>query len=600
MLPIMRTNVRFDEKTLKTFGGINVCEDSATGELCMSENMSSHLFPSLGVRNARSVVASSERIINGMGSFEGCIYTSYTPDAKQIYFTFGGVDYDLTSYSASNDFTKERKFASLSDTILIVPDNVVFSVKTKKLAKATLTHIQDATTAKTKFRSEAPSSSILDSQTIDYIGTLDSNKLSIRNLSYTYSGYSRVFNYASFPDIFKAGVVINLKLSVYASSYDDSSAYYAFIDKMAAGITLKIKSVTPSKHMVSSGVITETIGLNFDDNSINLSGLGNVYVRSFTVERAMPELESICAYDNRVWGISGKTVYASKLGDATEWNDFSVDSYGTLPYASFSTEAPTEGKFTAIVPYGNYIYAFKENAIHKIYGDEPDEYTLHTDICRGVGEGMTDCVSIGASSIIYASSDGVYIYRGDYPRKISQSIGKLPTPISAAATEEFYYILCSQNGRKLIYVYDLRRGIWHRETAPDESLLLTSASNEVYLAAGGTLWCLTQSSDDESGERIVRWKMRMRVDDRLFGKKGYGRLAIRYSLGRDASFTVRAIYDDSSRGAVCGARYDEADSSGASLLLPIKRCLWFELEFSGRGEFVLKSMSLKFYRGSEI
>lgn len=600
MLPIMRTNVRFEEKTLKSFGGINVGEDSAIGELCMSENMSSHLFPSLCARNARTVAASSERIINGMGSFEGCIYTSYTPDAKHIYFTFGGVDYEYTSYSASKDFTIGRKFASLADTILIVPDNVVFSVKTKQFAKATLSHTQNSSTAKTKFRSEAPNSNMLDSQTIDFIGTLSHNSLNIRHLSYNYSNYSRTFNYASFPDIFKAGVVITLKLSVYANSYDDSTAYYKFVDKMAAGITLKIKSVTTSKHTVPSGTITETIGLTFDNNSINMSGLSSVYVRSFTVERSMPQLESICAYDNRVWGISGKTVYASKLGDATEWNDFSVDSYGTLPSASFSTQAPTEGKFTAIVPYGNYIYAFKENAIHKIYGDEPDEYTLHTDICRGVGEGMTDCVSIGASSLIYASADGVYIYRGDYPRKISQSIGKLPTPISAAATEEFYYILCSQNGRKLIYVYDLTRGIWHSETAPEKSSLLTSASNEVYLADGGTLWCLSQSPDDENGERTVRWKMRMRVDDRLFGKKGYGRLAIRYSLRRDASFTVRAIYDDGSRGAVCGARFDEADSSGASLQLPIKRCLWFELEFSGMGKFILKSMNLKFYRGSEI
>ncbi len=596
----MRTNVRFEEKTLKSFGGINVCEDQAVGELCMSENMSSALFPSLCVRDARSMVASSERIINGMSSFEGCIYTSHTPDAKRIYFTFGGVDYEYTAYSSSKDFTLARKFASLADTILIVPDNVVFSVKNKTFAKATLSHSQNSTTAKTKFRSEAPNSSILDSQTIDFIGTLSSNKLSIRSLSYNYSGSSRVFNYASFHDIFKAGVVINLKLSVYANSYDDSTAYYNFIDKMAAGITLKIKSVTTSKHTVPSGTITETIGLVFDDNSINMSGISSVYVRSFTVERTMPSLECICAYDNRVWGISGKTVYASKLADATEWNDFSVDSYGTLPYASFSTEAPTEGKFTAIVPYGNYIYAFKENAIHKIYGDEPDEYTLHTDICRGVGEGMASCVSIGAASLIYACADGVYIYRGDYPRKISQSIGDLPTPISAAATEEFYYILCSENDRKLLYVYDLKRGIWHSEAVPDSSSLLASASNEVYMASGGTLWCLTQSSDGENGERTVRWKMRMRVDDRLFGKKGYGRLSIRYSLSRDASFTVRARYDDGSRGAVCGACYDEADASGASLQLPIKRCLWFELEFSGSGKFILKSMNLKFYRGSEI
>ena len=63
---------------------------------------------------------------------------------------------------------------------------------------------------------------------------------------------------------------------------------------------------------------------------------------------------------------------------------------------------------------------------------------------------------------------------------------------------------------------------------------------------------------------------------------------------------MKAIYDDGSKGSVCGARFDEADAAGASLRLPIKRCLWVELEFSGVGKFILKSMNLKFYRGSEI
>ena len=598
MLPLMRTNVQFEEKSIKEFGGINICEGKKNGELLFSENISSEKYPSLSSRRARIRMEDCGRTINGIGGFDGYFYTSYTEDKSKIFLTFGGTDYEFTSFSGSNDFSQKRSFASLSDTILIIPDNVIFSTVSKKFTKASYTYFQDVNSAIAKFKSETNGMTNLDNETIGNIAIVSTTKIRARTMTYTSSG-SKTFYYCSFPSTLKKGDVIVLKMSAYTASYDDYNSYYELVKSLSSGVQVKIKEITTVSHATPSGNLSESTELVFEA-PISLGTFSQLNVRNFTIERTMPKLESICSFGNRIWGTGGRKVYASKLADAGEWNDFTVDSYGTLPYASFATAAQTDGDFTAITPYGNYIYAFKENAIHKIYGDSPDEYTLHTENCRGVGRGMSDCVSVSASSIIYASSDGIYQYKGDYPQKISEKIPIIENALSAAASEEFYYILTGDENSKFLYVYDITRHIWHRESAPSDSCILYAYANKVYMASGSRLLCLNSKAGEGERERSISWNFKLRIDDKFIEKKGFGKLSLKYSLSKNASFTVRAIYDDGMKGAVCGARYDEADNSGTTLYLPIKRCNWFELEFSGMGEFVLKTMNLKFYRGSEI
>lgn len=596
----MRTNVKFEEKTVKAFGGINVREDSQAGELTASENMCSQKHPALCSRDRRTLSAKLERTINGTGSFEGYIYTSYTSDGKRIFFTYQNTDYEYTSYTKSEDFAAERKFAALADCILIIPDNVIFWIATKKFEQITSTQNHSVSTARAKFKVESKGMTYLDSITISHIAMLTSTAVTSSTTTYTANGGTTTFYYCSFSNEFEVGEVVTLKINLFSRSAESNAAYTAYRNKMAKGVTVKIKSITTTTYSSPSGTVTNRSALVFED-AVDTGGYSDLYITSMTIERTMPALSDICSFGNRIWAISGKEIMTSKLSDAAEWNDFSVDDYGTLPYACFNTAAQTEGDFTAIVPYGNYIYAFKENSIHRIFGDSPDEYTLHTEIARGVGKGMGKCLCVCAGSVIYAASDGIYRYRGDYPQKISECLGDIPTPVDAAATEEKYYLLCDDGTKKLMYVYDIRRDMWHTESVPDESAFLCSYANGVCLFTKDSVINLCRASDiEDEYEKNVSWQFKMRIDDKLFGKKGYGRLSLRYSLSQGAAFTVRAHYDDGSSGAVCGACYDEADSMGCMLFMPIKRCLWFELEFKGIGEFTLKSMKLKFYRGSEI
>lgn len=599
MLPFMNTNIRFDEKMISKFGGINITDGSKPGDLYKSTNMSAKTFPSLSARNPRSLVGRCDGTINGLGSFGGFIYTYHNPETKKIFLNYQGVDYEYTQYTLSDDFDAPRKFAALSDCILIIPDNVIFYSNSRSFSKICVSQIFNSSTVKEKFRTESGGSTLLDSAQIEYTATLKHNKIICRSVNYNSSG-TKTFYYSSFDTSLKKGDVITLKMTVVIINYDDYDAYSAYRRKMREGITLKIKDFKTVDHTVASGTITETVELEFDNNSIDMGDYRSVMVESFQIDRGMPSLSGICSFNNRIWGICGNEIYTSKLGDPSEWNDYTSDSYGTMPYACYTTASQTEGNFTAVTSYGNYIYAFKENVIHKVYGNSPDEYTLYTEKCIGTDKDSEMCVCACVDGIMFASGDGIYCLTQGTPKKISDTLIIDEHCMCASANESEYYILVQGNEGKFFYVYDIQRKIWHTQNAPESSLFLTSADNKIYLAAGSQIICLSGDETDNEYEKSVSWSFRIRFDDSQIQKLGFGQLSMKYSLGKDAFFTVRAIYDDNTRGAVNGAKYDEASSYGYKINMPVRRCNWFELEFCGMGNFKLKSMNIKFYRGSEI
>ena len=596
MLPYLKTKINKEEITVKAFGGLNVSEKARMGDLCYEENLTSDDYPSLKIVKGKKLVYETDRIINGFSCNEGWICTSYSQDGSAIFLTYDGTDYDFTEFSSSNDFTADRKLASLADCILIIPDNVLFFTKTRSFVKICVSQNYNASTVKEKLFCEDSDSNMFSSQSVGYLAKLEHNRLSSVYKIINTSSSSHEFHYIAFEQSLKAGDIITIKGEAYSKSDNDYPEFYDYRKKLKAGLTLKIKSITPITHSTPNGTVTETTEIFFDDHAIDTQGFSSIYFTHLTVERGMPKLENICSYANRIWATSGIEIFTSKLSDASEWNDFSTDAYGTLPNACFNATAETEGNFTAIVPFGHYIYAFKENSIHKIFGDEPDEYTLHSTRTTGVGKGLSATVDSFGDALFYASSDGIYVYRDNFPGLISVATGGIKNPISGTCANSKYYLLAGDEHAKIIYTYDISKNIWHIQKAERESRFLCEYANTVYEAGNGKVYAL----EDPESEGITKWKFGMRIDDRLFGKKAHEQLLLRYILEKDASFTVRAIYDDGTKGELCAFFHDEEKSGEGQVFLKHKRCSAFTLEFSGRGMFTLKTLKLIFYRGSEL
>lgn len=581
------------------FKGINVTNTYESGELCSCADIDSACYPALGSRKKRTLHSLCDGKINGVGSHNGYFYTFYKENPTSIYLYFGGKTYNFTSYSASADYSVKRRFAFLENAILIIPDSVIFFTDTLKFKRSQVKQTLNNSTAQSKFNKESQWSDDYSFTGSKAIGRIYSNRIASLCLNYI-PGTSTQFSFypSDFNKDFEIGDTVTIKFKAFSSSANVST-YYQDMARLEQGYTVKIKNLVKTTHRIPSSTssITEVTEMVFEDNALSIvAPYLEVNFSEVTIEKKLPPLSFITSHNNRVWGVGANKIYASKLGDADEWNDFSTDSYGTLPSASFQASAGTDGHFTAIIPHGNYIYAFKENHIHKIYGDTPDEYTISNLEAPGCAkDDSTLCVC--GIYLMYASNDGICVLRDGYPRVVSKKIGDI-TPICAASQGGRYYLLCRTDEGKAIYVYDLERDLWTMESCSDDVDNLCSDMSSVCFSDGGSLVYLTPENGLEY-EKDVHWNFKLRFDRNRFSLNTAIRAIGRINLEKNSSFTVRVIYDDGSVSAICGFCYDETRYGSAVMRLPIKRDLGFCLEFKGVGGFTLRNIRFNYYKSSE-
>lgn len=178
-----------------------------------------------------------------------------------------------------------------------------------------------------------------------------------------------------------------------------------------------------------------------EEDAIIIPGLLDYQMLTYhipvTVSRKMPAMDFVIEQDNRLWGCryglnsQGQAVnelYACALGDFKNWNRFlgiSTDSY----YVSVGSDGP----FTGAIAQGGHPLFFKENCLHKVYGQIPANFQVQTTSCRGVRKGCEKSLAIVDEVLYYKSRHGVCAYDGSLPVEISQALGDVQYEDAVAA-----------------------------------------------------------------------------------------------------------------------------------------------------------------------
>lgn len=208
-----------------------------------------------------------------------------------------------------------------------------------------------------------------------------------------------------------------------------------------------------------------------NDNYIVVIGILDAVVTqtdSITVFREVPKMDFVIEAGNRLWGcrygMSGEKsvneIYASKLGDASNWNCYmgtSTDSY--------AASLGSDGVFTGAVNYLSYPLFFKENCIHKVYGSFPSNFQIQTTKCRGVQKGSYKSLTIVNERLYYKSPSDVCVYDGSLPQGISEQLGKVrySDAVSGGASGKYYISMKSQKNEWTLFVYDTVYQFWSKE-----------------------------------------------------------------------------------------------------------------------------------------
>lgn len=325
---------------------------------------------------------------------------------------------------------------------------------------------------------------------------------------------------------------------------------------------------------------------------------------SITIERTMPDMDFVIESGNRLWGCKYgpssngaiNEIYASKLGDFKNWNCFmgiSTDSY--------AVSLGSDGQFTGAITHLGYPIFFKENCMHKIYGNYPANYQVQTTDCRGVQKGCAKSLAIVNETLYYKSRSSVCAYDGSLPVEISTALGDVTYSDAVAGVlgNKYYISMKDAEGSYHLFVYDTKRGMWHREDDTQAVAFSTCRGNLYFIDHDdGAIKSVLATPQDELEK--VKWEAVTGViGTDSPDTKVISRLITRLKLEAGSRVAFFAEYDSS------GEWEHLFTTSGISLKsfsIPIKpkRCDHLRIWIVGEGEAKIYSICKVIERGSDI
>lgn len=584
MLPFMRSNNTRKKYSITAFGGVNPSYSRAVNELKDGVNLSSSKYPALtSAKGYLSNLFTTRSIVSA--GFYNTLYTIQEATSLGNVYLSDGKNSTVIGPYFQGDTVRGMEF--MKDNILIIPDNVIYNTEDKSVKKCSISYSCSEDSAREKFFSESPNSASMPlPYSLWYSCELSHNSITSVDTSYSYKSTGYDFYNFSPPLELEEGDVVTVKMAVKPSNATQNSDYFDYLDKMAEGIVLKIKSIKKVEHNTPSGRITEVTQLTFDDNAIDMHGYSEIMVRYISVEKLMPDFVDICSFENRMWGVTKDELRCSMLGDASEWNDYSVDDYGTLPSSCFCTPVETDGDFTAITAYNGSILAFKEDCIHRLYGSQPSEYTVNKITCPGVAKDCKKTLTHVAGSLYYMGRCGIYRYNGSNVSLISRNLDLSGAKaLCAGGDERYYHIAFKKDGACLVYVYDTLYGIWNIMTSPEDicEFVLTDTGlqpigkNHIY-----------SYGDNEN----ISWSFVYSFGAKEFTSKHLCSVSLRFYLEKGGNISV--TYKSRIKEKTVLARQGQNREEIVTINLPPYLSEDYELHFSGKGSFTLISFTVNY------
>ena len=326
---------------------------------------------------------------------------------------------------------------------------------------------------------------------------------------------------------------------------------------------------------------------------------------AITVERRMPNMDFVIESENRLWGCrygvatNGEVVnaiYASKLGDFKNWNCFlglSTDSY--------VVSVGSDGQFTGAITHRGFPLFWKENCVHKMYGEYPSNFRIQTTTCRGVQRGSERSLAIVNEVLYYKARHAVCAYDGSLPAEMSSALGEeqYSEAVAGAHGNKYYISMKDAAGGHHLFVYDTAKGMWHKEDGLHADCFC-SCREELYCIDHDSKKIITMHGSGTADTESVEWAVQTGIIGTSMPDMKYiSRLLVRMSMEIGARVRFFAQYDSMGGWEPLGT------VSGTNLrtfLLPIrpKRCDHMRIRIEGTGDAKIYSITKTIEQGSDI
>lgn len=320
---------------------------------------------------------------------------------------------------------------------------------------------------------------------------------------------------------------------------------------------------------------------------------------ALSIARKVPDLKWVCENENRLWGCTDTTIYASKLGDIFNW-----EVYDGLSSDSWAIEPGTTGYFYGGISFRGYPTFFKTEHISKIYGSIPSNFQVMGSATLGVQEGSGRSFAIAGETLFYLSRSGVVAYTGGIPQPVCKVFGteKFRDAVGGSDGLKYYVSMTGEDGETWLYAYDTQKGLWHREDKTRATHFAYWDGNLYMLNDKGEIWTVGNTANPPAGateEEDVPWSIEFSdFYENDPNKKGVSKLQIRMELEKGATFEVWMQFD--SDGIWREIKTLVGTDPKRSYYLPLipRRCDHYRVKLQGKGMCNVHSMAREFYSGS--
>ena len=316
------------------------------------------------------------------------------------------------------------------------------------------------------------------------------------------------------------------------------------------------------------------------------------------IERKLPDLDFVCEFNNRLWGCSSANheIYASKLGDPTNWN-----SYQGTAADSYAVSVGSDGDFTGVISQQGYVVFFKEDYIHTIYGTKPSNFSLDTVQARGVMKGCSKSLCHVNETVMYVGRDAIMAYTGGMPESVSDKLNLRWSSAVANQWKGKYYVDLTFFNKTTTYVYDLVHNVWMKEDEHENKLLSRFYANGILFETREKERHISSrfTSLEEIRTGDMDWYLEsVYLEEGTIDQKKVHSLQFNVELEVDAYFAVYVRYDnDVTWRRVASVNADRRNTY--TVPLKLKKCERYQYRLEGHGWFILYGMSKTIGKGSE-
>lgn len=371
-----------------------------------------------------------------------------------------------------------------------------------------------------------------------------------------------------------------------------------------SGCTVSDAAVKEQIEMLNGSKIIQDLG---DDYIVVIGLIDKACTQStgsVSVARTVPDLDFVTESENRLWGckyglVDGKMIneiYCCALGNFKSW-----DQFAGISTDSWRASVGTDGEWTGAVTHLGYPIFFKENCLHKVYISSSGAHQIADTACRGVQKGSERSLVVVNETLFYKSITDICAYDGSLPVSVSEALGpERYFDAAAGAMGEKYYVSMRDNANKRhLFVFDTKRGFWHREddthavafARDSDDLYYMDADKKLLMCVGGTDGILEEAAPWSATTGLIGYN--------TVEQKYVSRLNLRMRLPQGSFADVYIEYD--SDGLWLPAGHIEGTGT-KTFMLPLRprRCDHFRFRIEGEGDVRIFSFAKILEVGSDM